>query len=83
MANKYCMIRDWNKTDICNEISKIRFAESDPRMDGFVTWGCKQDLYEILWFVEDQLEKCSTYAGEEEFVKKREQNKLLEILGKE
>ena len=76
------MIRDWNKADICNDIRKITYAANDARMDGFVTWGCKQDLYEILWYVEDQLEQCSTYAGEEEFVKKHEQNKLLEILGK-
>ena len=76
------MIQNWNKTDICNEISKIRFAESDTRMDGFVTWGCKQDLYEILWFVEDELDKCSTYSDEDEVVKKREQHKILKILGK-
>jgi len=75
------MIRDWDKADICNNISKITFAAQDPRMDGFVTWGCKQDLYEILWFVEDELSKCSTYTDEEEFVKKREQHKLLKILG--
>jgi hypothetical protein len=77
-----CMIKDWNKADICNEIRKITWAGTDPKMDGFVTWGCKQDLYEVLWFVEDELDKMSTYAGEEEFVKRREQNKLLKALGK-
>jgi hypothetical protein len=51
-------------------------------MDGFVTWGCKQDLYEILWFVEDELAKCSTYEDEAEYVKKREQHILLKTLGK-
>lgn len=76
------MIRDWNKTDICNDIRKITFDANDPRMDGFVTWGCKKSLYEILWFVEDELAKCSTYFDEEEFLKKREQHKLLTMLGK-
>tara|TARA_B100002019_G_scaffold290311_1_gene307711 strand:+ start:162 stop:395 length:234 start_codon:yes stop_codon:yes gene_type:complete len=75
------MIKDWNKTDICVSIKKITNAATDPRQDGFVGWGCKQDLYEILWFVEDELEKCSTYVDEKEFVKKREQNKILKILG--
>ena len=77
------MIQDWNKADICNEIRKITFAAKDPRMDGFVTWGCKQDLYEILWFVEDELAKCSNYTDEDEYVKKREQHIILKALGKE
>jgi len=76
------IMRDWNKTDICNEIRKITYNANDGRMDGFVTWGHKQDLYEILWFVEDELAKCSTYADEDDYVKKHEQHKLLEILGK-
>ena len=76
------MIRNWNKSEICNEISKITFAATDPKMDGFNTWGCKKDLYEILWFVEDELDKCSTYAGEDEFVKRRAQEQLLKTLGK-
>ena len=76
------MIQDWNKADIYNEIRKITFAAKDPRLHGFVTRGCKQDLYEILWFVEDELAKCSTYADEDEYVKKREQHILLKTLGK-
>lgn len=76
-------IHDWDKTDICSSIRRITFACTDPRQDGFVSWGCKQELYEILWFVEDELAKCSTYVDEEEFVKRREQNKLLKILGKQ
>lgn len=56
------MIRNWDKAQICSEISKITFAGCDPRMDGFVTWGCKRDLYEILWFVEDELDKLGTYS---------------------
>ena len=79
----YMSIHDWNKTDICSSIQRITFACTDPRQDGYVGWGCKKELYEILWFVEDELAKCSTYVDEEEFVKRREQNKLLKILGKQ
>mgnify|MGYP001361362114 CR=1 FL=1 len=79
----YMSIHDWNKTDICSSIQRITLACTDPRQDGYVGWGCKKELYEILWFVEDELAKCSTYVDEEEFVKKREQNKILKILGKQ
>lgn len=58
----------------------IAYHEDDPYMDGFVTWGCKRDLYEILWYVEDKLDKCSTYAGEEDFIKERNIDKMWKVL---
>ena len=76
------MIRDWNTQTIKSEISKIAFAERDSNMTGFVTWDCKKDLYEILWHVEDCLERCNVYCDESEFLKSREQQKLLKALGK-
>jgi hypothetical protein len=78
------MIKNWSVEYIKSEIGKISFAESDPRMDGFVTWGCKKDLYELLWFIEDQLDNCSKYAFiEDDHIKTREQQQLLKVLGKE
>ena len=74
------MIKNWSVSEIKTEISKISWAESDPRMDGFVTWGCKQDLYEILWFVEDKLRRCSTYAGEKDFILEHEKTETWRIL---
>jgi len=76
------MIRDWSVQQIKQEIAKIRFAENDPRMDGFATWGCKKDLYEMLWYIQDELDKCGTYTDEGDFVKHREQSILLRTLGK-
>ena len=63
------MIKDWSLDTIKHEIDKIAFAESDPHMDGFVTFSCKQDLYRVLFYVQDKLNKCSTYAGEEDWIK--------------
>ena len=76
------MIKDWDIKKICQEITKIRFAATDGYMDGFNTGGCKKDLYQLLWYIEDELDKCSTYTDEKEYVKKREQHKLLKALGK-
>ena len=76
------MIIDWDLKKVKSQVDKIVFAATDPKMDGFNTWGCKQDLYEILWYVEDSLDKCSSYVDEDEFVKRREQKKLLKALGK-
>jgi len=75
------MIIDWQVGDIVNEINKISRAANDPYMDGFNTWGAKQDLYQILWHVESQLKKCSSYAGEDDYVKEHEKRLTFEALG--
>lgn len=67
------MIKDWSLDTIKHEIDKMSFAESDPRMDGFTTFGCKQDLYRVLFYVQNKINQCSTYAGEEDWVKENEQ----------
>lgn len=77
------MIKDWNSRNICSEISKISWAASDPRMDGYITWNCKQELYQILWHVQRELDKCGSYGDiEHDYVKKHDQEMLLRALGK-
>ena len=59
------MIIDWNVNDIVSELQKCYYATTDPKMDGFTTWRCKQDLYRVQFALEDMLKKCPTYALEE------------------
>ena len=77
------MIINWSVEDIKNQINSISFNESDPRLTGWETWRCKQDLYEILWHVQDKLKRCSTYTDEKEFVENHEANKILKVLKNE
>ena len=74
------MTRNWDIKRITQEIDKIAWAERDLMMDGYITWNCKKDLYEILWHVEEKLSKCSTYAVEEEYLKEHEVQKMWDIL---
>ena len=67
---------------IIEEISKISYAEKDNRATGFETWGCKQDLYQIKWLIEHKLEKCSTYEGEQEYVRKHDIKQTFKALSK-
>ena len=76
------MIQDWNREKIEQEIWKIKFACTDPRMDGFTTWGCKKDLIMLKYYIDDMLEQCSTYSVEQEFVDKLEQQKTFNLLKK-
>ena len=62
------MIIDWNVHSIISELEKCHWATTDPRMDGFTTWRCKQDLYRVQFALEDMLKNCPTYAGEQEWL---------------
>ena len=51
-------------------------------MDGYVTWGCKQDLYQILWHVQNKLDKCSVYVGEDDYKRNHEKKQTWKALTK-
>jgi len=53
------------------EVEWLRRRITDPYEDGFVQWGNKQKLYEILFLVEDELAKCPTFSPEDEFLTDR------------
>jgi len=75
------MIIDWDVEAIILELNKIKQAEGDAFETGWNTVKCKEDLYRILWHTEDLLDKCSTYTGEEELLRKREISKTFKALG--
>lgn len=76
------MIRDWSIKEVENQLQRIYYACTDPRMDGFVTWGCKQDLYRVKFLVDELLEKCPTYSVEAEWLRELEAEKIVQILKK-
>lgn len=64
-------------------IKEIRAAAlecSNPRNDGFVSWGIKQDLYQVKWMLDDLLRNCPTFSPEAEWLKEQEQKKIIRIL---
>ena len=78
------MIKNWNADEIIGKLQRIYFATSDPNMDGFTTWGCKQDLYRIQFALEDMLKRCPAYAPEQEWLEQqqleRDQTQMWSIL---
>ena len=62
------MIINWNVDNILSELEKCYYATTDPRMDGFSTWRCKQDLYRVQFALEDMLNKCPAHAPEQEWL---------------
>jgi len=66
LDNAYIVIRQ-NLTEICS-----------PYNDGFTSSHCKQDLYLLKCWLEDEYKQLPTFAGEELW----EQKRLIEILKK-
>lgn len=76
------MIRNWNIKEVENQLQRIYYACTDPRMDGFVTWGCKQDLYRVKFLVDEMLTRCPNYSVEAEWLREQEAEKIVQILKK-
>ena len=74
------MIKNWNVDTVETQLQRMYWACTDPKMDGFVTWGCKQDLYRVKFLVDELLKKCPEYSVEEEWLREREAEKIVKIL---
>lgn len=53
-----------------------------PYNDGFNQWAIKQELYKLKWLLDDILESSPQFADEADFLKEREQQKILQVLTK-
>lgn len=76
-------IKRWSVEDIARQINSARYVCTDPRQDGFTTWGVKQDLYQIKWLVDEAIRQCPTFAPEEDWLREQEKKKVIKILKEE
>lgn len=55
---------------------------TDPRIDGFNGWACKQKIYQVKMACEKLLQKqdCPTYSGEEEWLEEQRVDRAVERL---
>jgi hypothetical protein len=72
--------KSWDAIDVMSQISSLARECTSPYNDGFVGWGCKQDLYKIQEAVNDALRRCPTYSGEQEWLTEQEQKRIIKIL---
>lgn len=70
--------RSWNSTEIMARLRVCASEACSPFNDGWTAMSCKKDLVEIKWLLEDLIEMCPTFSGEEEW----EQERLVQLLKK-
>ena len=61
---------------IYSQIHKLLGEIHSPYNDGWISSACKQDLYMLKCFIEDEYKKLPQFEGEEEW----EQKRLVDIL---
>lgn len=69
----------FKKPRMDDAVSQIRLCAAEARSpynDGWTSMECKRDLVQLKWLIEDLLEECPTFIGEEEW----EQDRLVELL---
>ena len=68
------LVKNMTKS-ILEQIQTLGYDATDMHMDGYFNFGAKQKLYEILWEAERQLERCSTFVGEEKWLQEENQKR--------
>ncbi len=67
---------------VISEIQNIGYNARDPRMDGYNQFHQKQKLYQILWETQRQLNLCSHFVGEDEWLEEQAQDQMLTKLSR-
>jgi vancomycin permeability regulator SanA len=75
-------IKHWNVDNIVSQLQSCYYNASDPHMDGFYQWGCKQDLYTVKFILDDLINRCPEFVGEPEWITEQEKQQVLRILSR-
>lgn len=73
----------WDADRIIRELGACTSQVRSPYNDGFVSWGCKQDLYRVKYALDEMLRNTPTFAGEREWLQEIEAKRTWEILKNE
>lgn len=66
----------WSVSKIKGDLQMMKHECCYPGNDGFTQFEIKKNLIEIKFLLEDLIEICPTFAGEEEWLHERLINKL-------
>lgn len=76
-------IKRYSIDEIIRQVRSIGYECYNPRNDGFIAWGCKQDLYQIYFALDEILKKCPTFVDEQEYLNQHSKKQMWNTLQKE
>ena len=72
--------KNWDVSEISQEIYKMARECSSPYNDGYLSFEIKKDLYEIQFVINTVLKNCATFHGEEEWLTEQEKKRIIKHL---
>lgn len=72
--------KSFDSISVYQQLNSAARELNDPRNDGFVTWGTKQDLYQIKWHLDEILKNSPTFSPEQEWLYEQEQKRVIRYL---
>ena len=71
---------DYDINSIYHQLYMANVEMNQPRNDGFVTWGIKQDLYKIKFLMDHIMNNAPTYVDEAEWLEEQSKKEMWKIL---
>lgn len=72
----------WDADKIISELRACTREINSPYNEGYSQWGCKKDLYKVKFALDEMLNSCPSFYGEEEFIREQEKNQVWKTLQK-
>ena len=73
--------KSWDVADISQQIHSLARECSSSYNDGFTSFECKKDLYQLKLIVDDALSKSPKFGEiEEKWLTEQEQKRIIKIL---
>lgn len=73
-------VKRWSVNDIQQQLRACQAQVSSVYNDGFTAWGCKQDLLQIKYELDEFLKTAPKFVGEEEFIHDLEKKTVWKTL---
>jgi hypothetical protein len=72
--------KNWDNNDVLRQINSLIREIKSPYNDGYTAFECKKDFYEIKFLVDRAFKDLPTFSGEDEWLTKQEQNRIIKHL---
>jgi len=72
--------KNWDVADILSQIQTMSRECSSHYNDGYTSFECKKDLWQIKFFIDDALRRSPNFSGEDEWLEEQKKKRLIKHL---
>lgn len=73
--------KSWSVEEIARQVHALSRELNSPFNEGFTSFGCKQDLYQIKWLVDEVFKNSPSFGSlEQEWLTEQEKSRIIKHL---